>query len=200
MGTTGIPNKTIERFIGSEVRLYRTKIGLTIAELAKQAGLSSGMLSKIENGNTSPSLSTLQSLSKALNIPITAFFRKFEEKQTASYVRAGSGVVIDRRGSRTGHQYQLLGHSLGKSIGVEPYLLTLTKESEVYPFFQHTGMEFIYMLEGEMVYAHSDKTYLLEPGDSLLFDAEAVHGPENLLTLPIRFLSIMVAAKAPENG
>lgn len=188
----------IERSIGSEVRLYRTKIGLTIAELAKQAGLSSGMLSKIENGNTSPSLSTLQSLSKALNIPITAFFRKFEEKQTASYVPANSGVVIDRRGSRTGHQYQLLGHSLGKSIGVEPYLLTLTKESEAYPFFQHSGMEFIYMLEGEMVYAHSDKTYRLRPGDSLLFDAEAIHGPEKLIVLPIKFLSIMVSSKATE--
>jgi len=198
MVSKGINDNAIERSIGREIKLHRTKIGLTIAELAKQADLSSGMLSKIENGNTSPSLATLQSLSKALNIPITAFFRKFEEKQTASFVRAGNGVVIDRRGSRTGHQYQLLGHSLGKSIGVEPYLLTLTKESEAYPFFQHPGMEFIYMLEGEMVYAHSDKTYRLRPGDSLLFDAEAVHGPEKLIGLPIKFLSIMVSSREME--
>ncbi len=77
------------------------------------------MLSKIETGNTSPSLGTLQSLSRALNIPITAFFRKFEEERDASYVKAGEGLVIDRRGTRTGHPYRLLGHSLGKEISVE---------------------------------------------------------------------------------
>lgn len=197
MGGKGNSDHAIERSIGREIRLYRTKIGLTIAELAKQAGLSSGMLSKIENGNTSPSLSTLQSLSKALNIPITAFFRRFEEERDASFVQAGSGVIIDRRGSRTGHQYQLLGHSLGKKIVVEPYLITLTKESEVFPLFQHPGMEYIFMLEGEMVYTHSDKSYRLRPGDSLLFDAEATHGPEELIEVPIRFLSVMVSPKAP---
>ena len=186
-------DKTIERSIGREIRSYRQKIGLTIAELAHQASLSTGMLSKIETGNTSPSLGTLQSLSKALNIPITAFFRKFEEERDASYVRAGEGLVIDRRGTRTGHQYRLLGHSLGKEISVEPYLVTLNEESEVFPLFQHPGLEFIYMLEGKMVYTHADSSYHLEPGDSLLFDADATHGPEELITLPIRFLSVMVS-------
>lgn len=190
----------IERSIGREIKQYRIKIGLTIAELAKQADLSSGMLSKIENGNTSPSLSTLQSLSRALNIPITAFFRKFEKERDASFVRSGAGVVIDRRGSRTGHQYQLLGHSLGKNITVEPYLLTLTEESEVFPLFQHPGMEYIYMLRGEMVYTHSDKSYRLRPGDSLMFDAEATHGPEELIELPIQFLSVMVSSRPLEIG
>lgn len=198
MGLKGNSENVIERSIGREIKRYRTKIGLTIAELAKMADLSSGMLSKIENGNTSPSLSSLQALSKALKIPISAFFRKFEEKRNVSFVRAGSGVVIDRRGSRTGHQYELLGHSLGKRILLEPYLLTLTKESETYPFFEHPGMEFIYMLEGEMIYAHGDRTFHLRPGDSLLFDAEAIHGPEELITLPIKFLSLMVSPKIPE--
>jgi len=200
MALKGISENVIERSIGQEIKRYRTKIGLTIAELSKLADLSSGMLSKIENGNTSPSLATLQSLSKALNIPITAFFRKFEEERNASFVRSGAGVVIDRRGSRTGHQYQLLGHSLGKSIIVEPYLMTLTKESEEFPFFHHPGMEYIYMLEGEMVYTHGEKSYHLRPGDSLLFDAEATHGPEKLIDLPIKFLTVMVSSKEPGNG
>ncbi len=200
MVSKGISDNAIERSMGREIKLYRTKIGLTIAELAKLADLSSGMLSKIENGNTSPSLATLQSLSKALNIPITAFFRKFEEDRDASFVSAGSGVVIDRRGSRTGHQYQLLGHSLGKSIIVEPYLLTLTEESEVFPLFHHPGMEYIYMLEGKMVYTHGGKSYRLGPGDSLMFDAEATHGPEELIDLPIKFLSVMVSSRVPGTG
>jgi len=185
----------LEVAIGREIRGFRKKMGLTIAELAKLAGLSTGMLSKIENGNASPSLATLQSLSKALNIPVTAFFRKYEEERDASFVRSGEGLVIERRGTRAGHQYQLLGHSVGKSISVEPYLITLTVESEVFPLFQHPGMEFLYLLAGKMTYMHGDKSYPLSPGDSLFFDSDAPHGPEELIDLPIHFLSIIVSPR-----
>jgi transcriptional regulator with XRE-family HTH domain len=191
---TSQPNK-LEIAIGSQIRIFRKKMDLTIAELAHLAHLSIGMLSKIENGNASPSLSTLQALSDALNIPVTAFFRKYEERRNASFVKAGQGLVIERRGSRAGHEYQLLGHSVGKSISVEPYLITLTVESEVFPLFQHTGMEFIYMLEGKLLYLHGDQSYMLEPGDALFFDAETTHGPEELVDLPIRFLSIIVSSR-----
>lgn len=193
-GRSGPANK-LEIAIGSQIRSFRKKMDLTIAELASLANLSTGMLSKIENGNASPSLSTLQALSDALNIPVTAFFRKFEERRNASFVKAGKGLIIERRGTRSGHEYQLLGHSVGKSISVEPYLITLTVESEVFPLFQHTGMEFIYMLEGKLLYLHGDKSYMLEPCDSLFFDAETTHGPEELIELPIRFLSIIVSPR-----
>jgi transcriptional regulator with XRE-family HTH domain len=188
----------LEIAIGREIRNFRTKMDLTIAELAKLADLSSGMLSKIENGNTSPSLATLQSLSKALNIPVTAFFRKYEEERDASFVPAGEGLIIERRGTRAGHQYQLLGHTVGKSMSVEPYLITLTEQSEVFPLFQHPGMEFLYMLEGRMLYMHGNKSYRMTPGDSLLFDADTPHGPEDLQKLPIRFLSVIVSPRFTE--
>jgi transcriptional regulator with XRE-family HTH domain len=186
---------SLEEAIGRQVREYRQKLNLTVAELARAAGVSPGMLSKIENGLTSPSLSSLQALSNALNVPVTALFRRYEEHRDASLVRAGEGIVIERRGTRAGHLYQLLGHSLGKSFHVEPYLCTLTEASEVFPLFQHPGVEFIYMLEGEVVYRHADKTYALRPGDSFFFAADALHGPEELVTLPIRFLSIMVSPR-----
>jgi transcriptional regulator with XRE-family HTH domain len=186
---------SLEAAIGRQVRDYRQRLDLTVAELAKGAGLSPGMLSKIENGLTSPSLGTLQALSGALNVPVTALFRRYEEHRDASLVRAGEGITIERRGTRAGHLYQLLGHSLDKSVDVEPYLCTLTEESEVFPLFQHAGVEFIYMLEGEVVYRHADKTYTLRPGDSFCFAADALHGPEELVTLPIRFLSIMVSPR-----
>lgn len=185
--------KKLEIAIGREINTFRLKMNLTIAELAKLADFSAGMLSKIENGLTSPSLATLQSLSKALNIPVTAFFRKYEEEHDASYVRAGQGLVIERRGTRSGHQYQLLGHSTSKTISVEPYLVTLTEESEVFPLFQHKGVEFIYILEGEVLYMHGNRSYLLLPGDSLFFDASTIHGPEELKTLPIKMLSVIIA-------
>jgi transcriptional regulator with XRE-family HTH domain len=181
----------LEGAIGREVRDFRRKLNMTVAELAKMAELSAGMLSKIENGMTSPSLATLRALSVALHVPVTAFFRRFEEERDATFVKAGQGLQIERRGTRAGHQYQLLGHTVRKSISVEPYMITLTADSDVFPLFQHEGVEFIFMLEGEVSYRHGDRTYTLVPGDSLFFDADVPHGPDDLRKLPIRFLSII---------
>jgi transcriptional regulator with XRE-family HTH domain len=185
--------KVLEVAIGHEVRAFRKKLGITVADLAAATSLSLGMLSKIENGITSPSLTTLQALSRALGVPVTAFFRRFEEERNAVFVRSGEGVDVERRGTRAGHQYTLLGHIGSDSSGVvvEPYLITLTEDSDVFPTFQHDGMEFLYMLEGEVVYRHSNNLYRMMPGDSLFFDADAPHGPEELTRLPIRYLSII---------
>lgn len=181
----------LESAIGREVREFRRKLNMTVSELAALANMSTGMLSKIENGQTSPSLATLQELSRALQVPVTAFFRKFEEERNATFVKAGMGLTIERRGTRAGHQYQLLGHSLARNLAVEPYLITLSKGSDVFPVFQHEGIEFIYMLDGEVGYRHGDKIYPLTPGDSLFFDADVPHGPEELKKLPIRFISVI---------
>ncbi len=190
----GLPasqSKLLEEAIGREVKRFREKLGLTISELAKAADMSAGMLSKIENGATSPSLASLQALGRALQVPVTSLFRGFEEIRDASFVKAGQGLTIERRGTRAGHQYQLLGHSPHGPVMVEPYLITLTKESDVFPTFQHAGLEFLYMLEGNVVYRHGDKTYDMHPGDALFFDADAPHGPEELRKLPIRYLSVI---------
>jgi transcriptional regulator with XRE-family HTH domain len=184
-------HKLLEESIGREVKRFREKLNLTISEVAKTADMSAGMLSKIENGATSPSLSSLQALSRALHVPVTAFFRGYEELRDATFVKAGQGLTIERRGTRAGHQYQLLGHSPHGPVMVEPYMITLTAQSDVFPTFQHAGLEFLYMLEGEVVYRHGDKTYTMLPGDALFFDADAPHGPEELRKLPIRYLSVI---------
>ena len=88
---------------------------------------------------------------------MTSFFRRFEESRDATHVPRGEGLTIERRGSRAGHQYKLLGHSIGKAFAFEPYLITLTEESEVFPLFQHPGMEFIYFIEGEAIYERLDE-------------------------------------------
>jgi mannose-6-phosphate isomerase-like protein (cupin superfamily) len=118
-------------------------------------------------------------------------FRGYEELRDATFVKAGQGLTIERRGTRAGHQYQLLGHSPHGPVMVEPYMITLTAKSDVFPTFQHAGLEFLYMLEGEVVYRHGDKTYVMLPGDALFFDADAPHGPEELRKLPIRYLSVI---------
>jgi transcriptional regulator with XRE-family HTH domain len=185
--------KVLEVAIGREVRARRHAQGLTGADLATLTGLSVGMLSKIENGNTSPSLATIQTLANALSVPLTAFFARFEERRAAVHTRSGEGVETERAGTRAKHQYNLLGHIGANNSGVivEPYLITLTTESDVFPAFQHGGIETIYMLEGAVDYRHGEEVYPLRPGDTLFFDADAIHGPERLVKLPARYLSII---------
>ena len=139
----------LEVSIGRRVRLLRQRLQLTATELAAEAGLSPGMLSKIENGGTSPSLSTLTGLARALNVPMTELLRRF---------RGAPRLLLcarrPRRADRAARnqvrpRYELLGHSLSGDIVVEPYLITLSEDAEPYVLFQHDGVEFIYMLIGE---------------------------------------------------
>ena len=177
-------DKLLMEAVGAQVKTLRQAVKLTASEVAQGAGLSVAMLSKIENGQTAPSLAKLGN---------DRVFMKFDQKRDATFVKAGQGLVIDRRGTRAGHRYELLGHSVHAPVRIEPFMITLDKKSDAYPVFQHAGYEFIYMLSGEVTYRHADRSYLLQPGDSLFFDAEAPHGPEELRRLPARYLSIIVS-------
>jgi transcriptional regulator with XRE-family HTH domain len=189
--------RTLEQALGIQVRTLRHALDLTVADLAGAADISVGMLSKIENGQISPSLATLQAIANALNVPVSTLFVTFDEKRDCSYVPAGRGLRIERRGTKVGHIYELLGHALGGDIAVEPYLITLSEEAVPYTGFRHAGAEFIYMLSGEVVYRHGDATYRLRPGDSLLFDSSATHGPEELVVRPMTYLSIIIYSRQP---
>lgn len=195
---SALGTKALAVAIGRQVRQFRTEMGLTVAELARLAGLSPGMLSKIENGNASPSLTTIHALAYALNVPVTSFFRKYDEQREVTYVKAGEGMPVERRGTAAGHHYQLLGRAADNRVCVEPCLVTLTKKYDVVPVFHHSGVEFIYMLEGELSYRHGDKSYLLTAGNSLFFHADAPHGPQEILRLPVKFLSVIIQPRSEE--
>ena len=212
----------LERAIAVQVRRHRRARGMTVGELAVRAGISKAMLSKIENSLTSSSLTTLARLAAALDVPVTALFRGADvDDREAVFTPADGGARIVARGNRVGHEYTLLGRgeeagalvldgqsacypasSLRKLRGphkrMEAHLVTLTERSEVFPLFQHPGTELLFMLEGEMVYGHGEATYTLGPGDSLQLDGEGVHGPQELLALPIRFLSVVAYGDAGE--
>jgi transcriptional regulator with XRE-family HTH domain len=184
--------RNLERALGAQIRKLRRDGDLSVLDLSSASSISAGMLSKIENGQISPSLATLQSIAKALNVPLSLLFAASEERRDCSFVRAKQGVVIERRGTKVGHVYQLLGHVIGGDVVVEPYLITLKEDAEPFTAFRHAGMEFIYMLTGEVDYRHGDSSYRLRPGDSILFDSGALHGPEKLTKLPMTYLSIIV--------
>jgi DNA-binding XRE family transcriptional regulator len=176
--------------IANHVRTRRQEIGLNVSQLAERCGISKGMLSKIENAQTSPSLSTLERLAGALDMPVTSLFRGLAEERDAVFVKAGSGPEIVRQGTRAGHVYELLGSLRGPYKRVEPLLVSLNERAEVFPLFQHSGIEILYMLRGVMDYSYGKQSYRMEPGDTMQFEGDIPHGPTMLVTLPIRFLSI----------
>jgi transcriptional regulator with XRE-family HTH domain len=195
--TAGEPQSSdsLEAAIGQGVREFRKGAGLGIVELARRARLSPGMLSKIENGAISPSLATLRSLARALQVPVTSLFREFEEVRDTTFVRAGQGLLVSRDGPRIGHEYRILGHTTSKRIAVEPYLMSY---AEVFPVYQRSGNEFIYVLEGELTYRHGRKLFAMSAGDSLLFDAAVPHGPEKLSKTPVRYVAVVCYPRNPE--
>jgi transcriptional regulator with XRE-family HTH domain len=187
-GATG----QLGQVIANHVRGRRLEIGLTVGQLAERTGISKGMLSKIENAQTSPSLSTVERLSAALDMPVTSLFRGLAEERDAVFVKAGSGPEIVRKGTRAGHTYELLGTLRGPYKRVEPLLVSLAESTEVFPLFQHAGIEMLYMLEGIMEYSYGREHYRMEKGDTLQFEGDIPHGPTRLVKLPIRFLSITI--------
>lgn len=184
------PVTTLEGAIAAQVRTLRRATGLSVADMAAKTGISKVMISKIESAQRSCSLATLAKLAAILDVPVAALFRGADKAREAVYTEAGHGSVIVERATRVGHQYELLGTLRGQHKRLEPVLVTLTNKSEPYPLFQHPGTELLFMLEGVMVYRHGESDYTIRPGDTLLIDGEGLHGPRDLVRLPIQFLAL----------
>jgi transcriptional regulator with XRE-family HTH domain len=184
---------SLDRHLGQRVREFRQRNRLTIADIAHLAELSPGMLSKIENGQATASLDSLVRIANALGVAVGALFKGYGAPGgSARLIKAGEGMEVVRRGTAKGHTYHLLSYDQGPRKRFEPFLISMDDASEVFPTFEHDGTEFIHMLVGRLEYRHGDATYLLEPGDSLTFDGTVPHGPERILEVPIRFLTVIV--------
>jgi transcriptional regulator with XRE-family HTH domain len=169
---------------------------LTLADVAELAGISVGMLSRLETGHVAPSLETLIALGKALGVrPAVLLAEVGDDEEVAQHVLAGHGLQIVRRGPRRSHTFQLLATQRGPTKVFEPFLVTLTDESEMFTGFQNPGTKFVYILEGSLIYKHGVHSYALGPGDALSFSANVPHGPESLRKAPIRMLSISIYNK-----
>jgi len=181
----------LDLYLGAAIRRERMLQGLKIADVAGLASISKGMLSRIENAQVSTSLDTLQRLCDSLGLHLSNLFKDFDRPEGgAQHIKSGEGHEVVRRGTERGHTYHLLSYQQGPHKDIEPFLVSMDDASEVFPTFSHPGTEFIYMLKGKLEYRHGNNTYLLEPGDSLTFDAEIPHGPEKLTQVPINLLSI----------
>jgi transcriptional regulator with XRE-family HTH domain len=182
----------IGKSIGVEIRTLRQASGMNIQALASLCGLSTAMLSRIERGNVSPSISSLAIIAQALHVPVGRLFANVENRSDVSVVKAGHGITVQRFGAKADQTYELLGNLLSGHLFVEPYLITIDAPIKEKSAFQHTGVEFIHVLEGSMSYRYGQMTQLLGPGDSMLFDCNGPHGPQETIKLPIRYVSVLV--------
>ena len=186
------PTEEVCRAVGSRVRELRLAREMTMSAFASEAGISLGMLSKIEHGQSAPSLSTLVRLAASARVPVTALFRGLDEEHDLVIVRAGEGHEIHHEGGGPGRLYQDLGTLRGANRVIEPMITTITEPGGVFPLYQHPGVEFLHMLEGCIDYGYGNKSYRIGPGDTVQIHGEVAHGPVELVELPIRFLSIKV--------
>ncbi len=167
-------NKMDKPDVGGRIRAMRESKALSLRALAELCGLSINAISRIERGESSPTVSSLHKLATALKIPITEFFDDGQAWTT----------IVVRKGNRarTGSS-QMLIESLGTGLPgqrLEPFLMTIQPGacSDEEPI-SHAGEEFVFCMEGEIDYLVGEEWHRLEAGDSLMFQAEQMHQWKN---------------------
>ncbi len=172
--------------IGGSIRKIRLKSGLTQQEVADRCELSKAMISKVENGAVVPAVATLQRIARVLGVKVGELLEaeSFENaKLTLNPFSNPEGFI------RTAKGYQLFTGSNGPGQKMQPILI-YAKKGELKPHqVVHQGEEYIYVVEGEMVFAVGETQYLLRKGDSLYFDGALKHGIQSV-DHEVRYLNV----------
>lgn len=182
--------------LGAQINRLRQAAGISCQQLTRRSGVSRSMISRIENGQIAPSLRTLHRLADGLGVPVSRFFAEQPCRTDFSHVPSGKGLRVDRLGTVADYRYELLGHVLSGNLFVEPYLVMLEADAQPHVTFQHPGLKFLHLLSGDVTYRYGPRRVKLRVGDSLLFDASALHGIEDLGTKPVSYLSVVFTLRS----
>lgn len=180
----------LEDYLGARLRELRRQQGLSLRSLAEKSGLSANTLSLIENGKTSPSVSTLQQIALALNITITSFFEGKAARKPVIYTQRG------KRASAPFSHGLLEDVGAGGNIeGVQSFIVTVNPQSESTPQrVSREGIEFLYCISGQVSFSVLDDEYQLQPGDTLMFPNQAPHAWRNPTDEPAELLVMLIAS------
>ena len=175
------------QLLGARLRILRKERYLTQRELANQAGISVNAVSLIERNEISPSVSTLQSLAGALDVKISFFFAD-EEQAGVIYVKSADRPMLQSGGvTISGLGSKLSGQRL------EPFLMTLQPGAGSGEPVVHLGYEYVHCLQGQIMYEIDKNVYVLNQGDTLLFEARFSHRWYNSTQEEARMLLILEA-------
>jgi transcriptional regulator with XRE-family HTH domain len=182
----------INAAVGRTIRELRELRKVTARDLATRAGVSAGMISRIESGQVSPSLSVLEMLAMALEVPVAGFFRDTGSAiSDFTHVREGQGLLSTRIMGQHAHEFAALGFHRRNDLQFEAVLVTLERNADTSPpTYTGHGCVFVYVLEGKARYRYGRKEVLLGEGDSICLDAEVRYGIQEVMTPRLRFLSV----------
>ncbi len=182
--------QSTDQAIGSALKDLRLKFGFSARQLAETSGVSAAMISRIENGQVSPSISTLDALASALQVPMVSLFRETSNAYSDfTFVKAGEGLKSTRIVNEHTHNYIDLCLHTRRDVQFGARIVTLTKQDASPPLYIGHGVVFIYIIEGSAIYRYGSHEIELNPGDSLSIDAELKYGFVRLLTHELIFLT-----------
>lgn len=164
--------------IGMKVRRMRQEKRMTLQALANATGLSKPLLSQIENGQVIPPLATLLRIAKAFNVGLHSFFQE-EGTRKCIFVRAGeSRKRTSRNSSDALPPYVYNSLAFGKKgSNFEPFIIEFDQREMTDDLLvSHEGEEFLFLLEGELVFHYGDQIMRMRPGDSVCYDSSELHG------------------------
>ncbi len=177
--------------VGRTVNRLRRERGMTVTGLAERGGMSAGMISRIENGQVSPSLGTLDAIAEALSVPVMALLAQGGGKADVYHLKAGGGIPSRRITPSHAHEFLLLGKHGGPGGSFEAARVRIIRdEAGELPRYQHDGHVFLTVVSGKGRYSCGNSEFELAPGDTLSFDAKLEHGVVEIESLEIEFITV----------
>lgn len=181
----------IDLAIGTSLKDMRESRSLTAKDLSQAANVSAAMISRIESGQVSPSISTLIALSEALDIPIVSFFKDTATDHVDfTHVKAGQGISSTRIIDKHSHDYINLASHIRRDISFEAHIVTIEKQDAKPPTYVGHGVVFMHVKDGEAICRYGQHEIHLKQGDSLTLDSELSHGIKKVITDQFTFLTV----------
>jgi transcriptional regulator with XRE-family HTH domain len=204
--TTKVDPATAESFIaekqiGARIKRLRLKKSMGLVELGRHTGLSASFLSQLETGRVVPTLRNLARIAMVFSKDLSYFFETephtlFRVHKQKERVRLPQTGVDDPT-----YYFESLGYMVPDRT-LDPYFaefIPLKNGAEVRAHV-HPGYEFLYVIEGTLEIRHGDKIHLLEPGDSVYFDASTPHAYVCAGKTPAAVIIVTMHQQAMQHG
>lgn len=161
--------------IGQKIRKIRKEKGLTVQTVASRAGVSKGLISRIENNHTIPSVPVLIAIIKSIEVGLNTFFLDIDRDSLEMVVVRKSNELKKISDSASGQmlRYPIIDKNIPESV-VKTAILELKSEAKG-ERSSTNGYAFHYLLSGQISCQIGGETYELAAGDSLYFDTRRVH-------------------------
>ena len=180
----------LETEIGKRIKAFRTDRGITLEQLARQAGFTKGYLSKVEKSEKAPPVSTLRNIGKALDVTISALLGEESQRTSLCLVRENERPLVTRDGTAFGYAYEAMAFKYPNRI-MEPFLLTLPPGPKKRTMHQHEGEEILFVIQGTMRFFHGAEDYIVNEGDCIYFDSGISHFGESIGTEEVKCFMVI---------